>query len=105
MKQIDHRYSIPQLYRFIIVVVILSLLASCSGSGDLLGLNNTSDKNVVEIQFKASLQEPLPPNSQLMLEIVDDVTGVYFNSTRYKLTQENEQLYSVAIPFSVFSDS
>ena len=104
MKQIDHRYSIPQLYRFIIVVVILSLLSSCSGSGDLLGLNNNSDKNVVEIQFKASLQEPLPHNSQLMLEIVDDVTGVYFNSTRYKLTQENEQLYSVAIPFSVFSD-
>ncbi|MEN6529558.1 MAG: carboxypeptidase regulatory-like domain-containing protein [Anaerolineaceae bacterium] len=104
MKQTNHRRSITPVYVFIIIVVILSLLSSCSKPGALLGLKTPVDANQIEVQFKVSLQNPLLPDSHIMLELVDDLTGVYFNSTRVELTQANDLEYSIVIPLAIFSD-
>jgi len=104
MKQTSQRRSTKPVYVFILLVVILSLLSSCSKPGALLGLKTPADTNQIEVQFIVSLQNPLPPDSQLMLEIVDDVTGVYFNSTRYELAQADDLEYSMVIPLAILSD-
>lgn len=54
--------------------------------------------------FRAELPEPLPEDSKLMLEMLDDVTGLYFNSSRFEMAQDDVLNYAIRIPLPVSSD-
>ncbi|MBA3072963.1 MAG: hypothetical protein FP831_05170, partial [Anaerolineae bacterium] len=54
-----------------------------------------------EVVFQVRLPSPLVDDEKLVLELLDDVTGVYFNPTRYEMAKQNDQDYFVRLPLIV----
>jgi hypothetical protein len=54
-----------------------------------------------EVVFQVRLPAPLIDDEKLVLELLDDVTGVYFNPTRYEMAKQNDQDYFVRLPLIV----
>lgn len=54
-----------------------------------------------EVVFQVRLPIPINENEKLVLEILDDVTGVYFNPLHYEMSQQDELNYFINIPLTV----
>ena len=54
-----------------------------------------------EVVFQVRLPAPIAENEKLVLEILDDVTGVYFNPLHYEMTQQDGLNYFINIPLTV----
>lgn len=59
----------------------------------------TQDVSLAESRF--FLQIPEPVDEELVIEIIDDVTGVELNPTRYALQKIDETHYGVIIPLKI----
>lgn len=51
-----------------------------------------------------SLPAEIPADAKVMLEIVDDVTGVYFNAVRYDMARDDAMHYSIRIPLKASTE-
>ena len=83
---------------------ILGLLSSCNP----LTLLSQSEQTIVtlpqaEVVFQVLLPAALPQNTTLNLVVLDDVTGLAFNPTRYVMTQQDDRTYFVKIPLVIGS--
>jgi hypothetical protein len=56
------------------------------------------------VLFKVTLPEDVTADAKVMLEIVDDVTGVYFNAARYEMVREDAAHYSLRIPLKISTE-
>jgi hypothetical protein len=93
------------LFRVITSCLLFTILAtSCS-----FPLNLGSTQSIpesypqAEVIFRVTLLQPLPENSSLYYEIVDDVTGLAFNPQRFEMTQQDELHYFVNLPLVIGS--
>lgn len=96
--------------RSIFITVVLILLASMgftacdqivsSSSNDVQPIvdgTGKANENLVAVQFHAELPAALEDGETLYLDIVDEVTGLALNATRYELKSEGDTQYSVEI--------
>ncbi|MHB8088302.1 MAG: glycoside hydrolase family 113 [Anaerolineaceae bacterium] len=88
------------------LLIATSLLTACSGL-----LQTTSEADTfsetfenypkAEVVFQVRLPAPLIEGETLVLELLDDVTGVYFNPSHYEMAKQNDQDYFVRLPLIV----
>jgi hypothetical protein len=84
--------------------LIIGLILTACGFPVNNGVDSTQNKpDQAEVVFQVTLPPPLNANPQYLLEVVDEVTGLPFNSTRYPLSQIDSTHYLARIPFNVGS--
>lgn len=96
------RSSIKQ---FIFLIVIFSL-SGCSVFQNTVEPDNSSSsestiqyhQNVPYAEVRFFLQIPDPVEEDIVFEIVDDVTGIEFNPTRYSMEKINDKSYQITFP-------
>ncbi|PKO00680.1 MAG: hypothetical protein CVU42_02305 [Chloroflexi bacterium HGW-Chloroflexi-4] len=97
--------------RKIILITLLlfissSILTSCSSllqqPIESITFSETKENYPkAEVVFQVRLPAPLIEGEKLVLEILDDVTGVYFNPSHYEMAKQNDQDYFVRLPLIV----
>ncbi len=89
------------------IFVFYFLLSSCSIFNQPVGneapaFQETSENYPQsEVIFQVRIPSPLMGNEVLLLEIIDDVTGVYFNPSHYEMTAQDELNYIVRLPLTI----
>jgi hypothetical protein len=89
------------LHLFSTVLLTIFLVNSCSSGTDAGGTKQKLDQ--AETVFQARLFQPLSDGEDLNLEIVDEVTGIALNPTRYKMDSVGSAEYKVRLPLAVGS--
>jgi hypothetical protein len=81
-------------------VILLLFLSSCSNA---IGqtIQNSESLSQAEVVFQVVLPASLDEDQGLYLEILDVVTGVYFNPTRIAMTRNSDTVFMVRIPLTV----
>ncbi|MPM22664.1 hypothetical protein SDC9_69122 [bioreactor metagenome] len=93
------RLSIPVKRSLWWITLVLftgsSLLSACQNSP--FTSETKEQYPQAEVVFQVTLPSAIPQESKLMLEVVDDVTGLAFNPTRYEMTQQDDRTYFVKL--------
>lgn len=92
MKNLNKSISV-----FLISVFLILPLSACS-TGE-----TTQKTTLAETVFEVMLEEPLEENELLYLELVDEVTGIALNPSRYEMTAKDDYAYYVRIPLVIGS--
>lgn len=90
------------LWLTVLVVFLSSGILSACSAFPLFSETKTNYPQA-EVVFQVVLPAPVPQDAKLMLEIVDDVTGLAFNPTRYEMTQQDDKTYFVKLPLVIGS--
>jgi len=97
-----------RLTRFFVLSLILILLISPLSACSILPAFNTTNSNnefpLAEVLFRAKPVEEIPADAKIMLEILDDVTGLYFNSSRFEMTRGDNSTFNIRIPLKVATE-
>lgn len=97
--ELNHNFAL-----ILSVLICFSMLLSCTPIESLLSFSAQPAQPQADVRFTAKLIQPLPEGAKLTLEILDDVTGIYFNSKRLEMVKESPDTYSLAIPLPVSSE-
>lgn len=82
-------------------------LVSCNfppttpASTDVTQGSSSASYQQTEITFQVSLPQPLPAGDSIYLTLLDEVTGLSFNTQPYIMQAEGAQSYSVSLPVIV----
>ena len=85
----DNKYLLNSVV-FIFLVLIIS---SCAP-------NYTQDIPASETVFELTLPEAIPEESAVYLEIVDEVTGILLNPSRYEMERKSDSEFFVRLPIT-----
>lgn len=88
----------------LILMLLAAPLSACTVFQEVMTPGTDISFQLAEVKFRVTLLEKLPQDSKLMLEILDDVTGLYFNSSRFEMSPEGENIYSIRIPLKVLTE-
>lgn len=80
---------------------LLTALVSCEVFST--GAETQQKTTLAETVFKVTLSEPVNENESLYLEILDEVTGIALNPTRYAMEAKDNLSYFVRIPLTIGS--
>lgn len=88
------------------LLTIIIILSACSGllqkPIDKISFTETVENYPkAEVVFQVRLPAPLNEEEKLILEILDDVTGVYFNPSQYEMSKQNDLDYFVRLPLII----
>lgn len=83
-----------------ILGILTLLLASCSFPS---GNTSTGDRPLpqAEVVFQVVLPQKLADGAGLYLEILDEVTGIYFNPSRYAMAMSSDTVYLYRLPLTI----
>jgi len=94
-----------QICLSVVIGIIFSQIAACSVlAGFNTNRNSNESQQLAEVLFRVAVKDPLPADAKLTLEILDDVTGLYFNSSRFEMGQDDNYNYSIRIPLKISSE-
>lgn len=87
-------------------VILLTVLSGCTlplftgtnGSPTAVADEALIPPNV-NIQFNLALPQALAPGERLVVEVLDEVTGLPYNAHQYDLTQVSDLTFSTTLPF------
>jgi len=108
MKTIRRRFSsvVHSLFCLSLLIGIPFLVLSCTFPIGTDSSNSKSTENIdeyatpdVEVQFSVQLPSSLPENVKIVLEVLDEVTGLPYNTRLYDMTESGELKYSTALSF------
>jgi hypothetical protein len=89
----------------LIIACSFLFIVSCAPATRGLIQNNTHARiPMAEVLFRVKIPAPIPEGSKLMMEILDDVSGIYFNSSRFNLSLDSGLDYSIRIPLPASTD-
>ena len=94
----NRNHRSPWLFLLFILGLLLPL-SSCTQ--DAAGYESNSV--FAEVVFETTLPQAVDENSTLQLEILDEVSCLNFNPTRYEMSLKSETTYFVRIPISIDS--
>lgn len=101
--------KLRQIYRHLsfciaIILVFSFLLSACSmkPTDELVSDNNYPK---AEIVFQVTIPKPIDKDSKMILEVLDDVTGLYFNSSRFDMAKKDDLNYFIRIPMIISSEA
>lgn len=104
---IFHHRSYRKIISFTFsLILVCSLLSACSGLFQTQTIPLTFTETIenypkAEVVFQVRLPSSLIEGEKLVLEVLDDVTGVYFNPSHYEMAKQNDQDYFVRLPLIV----
>ncbi|MCX6054462.1 MAG: hypothetical protein NTZ74_06025 [Chloroflexi bacterium] len=102
---VKHNYLKKIFIPFVIIFLIITPLLSACNILKQVGFQQTEEiYPEAEIVFQVRLPAEEPANTQIILEILDDVTGIYFNPTRYEMTKQDDLNYFIRIPLIIGSE-
>ena len=94
----------PWAQRLLLLIFALSLLSSCNfppiiNQQDTITSENINDQytNPVDILFQLELTQSISENETIVLEILDDVTGLPYNIQHFDLEINSDQVYYTII--------
>jgi hypothetical protein len=91
-----HRYHV-----LFFTLIFCFYLTSCNSAGLINGFGNKD--SYAETVFEAYLPEPLENGEVLYLEILDEVTGIALNPTRFEMQSKDILTYYIRIPLAIES--
>jgi hypothetical protein len=94
----NHRNS-PWLFFLFIIISMLVVLSRCS----VLTQDYSPDPVYAQVVFEATLPSAVPENTTLQLEVLDEVSCLNFNPTRYDMSLKGETTYYVRLPLPIDS--
>lgn len=95
----------PRLFSILLAFVIVSgQISACALLNPNSTVNNLSDYPRAEIVFQVALPDPLPEDSKMILEVLDDVTGLYFNSSRFEMAKKDDLNFFIRLPLAISSE-
>ena len=94
----NHRNT-PWLF-FLFILVSMLALSGCTTS---LTQDYSPDPVYAEVVFEATLPAAVPQNTTLQLEVLDEVSCMNFNPTRYDMSLKGETTYYVRLPLPIDS--
>lgn len=89
------------LHLFSLILITFFLITSCSSSSEAGGTKQKLD--LAETVFQARLFQTLSEGEDLYLEIVDEVTGIALNPTRYKMEPVGSAEFMIRLPLAIGS--
>jgi len=91
-----------QLFKTISAIwILVFFLSSCSFPPINLIKSDPNALPKAEVVFQVVLPEKIDEEKSLYLEIIDEVTGVYFNPTRYEMNKSSDSVYIYRVPFPI----
>ncbi len=97
-----HHHISPAFIRLVLIALFFIALASCENADTPPTYpTSTPDINTAEamIRFQLNLPAPLAPGQSISLTILDEVTGLAFNTRSYPMEAQDAQHYTVDLPF------
>jgi len=82
-----------------------ALVLMFSSACDVFGFSEESIQKLsfAETVFEAVIAQPIEENDQLFLEIIDEVTGIALNPSRYELEKKDNFSYFIRLPLAIGS--
>lgn len=97
------RYT--RLFSMLLAFIIISgQISACALLNPTPTTNNQSNYPKAEVVFQVSLPDPLPGDSKMILEVLDDVTGLYFNSSRFEMAKKDDLNFFIRLPLAISSE-
>lgn len=88
---------------FLLVLISSILLSACQN----LPLTSFTETNLnypkAEVVFEVTLPSPVPENTKILFELLDDVTGLAYNPVRLEMTKQDDRTYFLKTPLIVGS--
>ncbi len=81
--------------------ILLFFLSSCNFPNIDKDTSKTNDYPQAEVVFQVTLPEKLEDGVGLYLEILDEVTGVYFNPDRFAMNSSSDKVYLFKLPLTI----
>ncbi len=109
MKDETHKVSFRFLFQFISLLVIATFLTGCvfNPSSDDPSDNILTEEDLstpsTQINFHLHIPVVLSTDERIILEVLDEVTGLPYNTRQYDLEQSNDTDFSVSLPFPMGS--
>ncbi|MBM3136993.1 MAG: hypothetical protein FJZ98_02275 [Chloroflexi bacterium] len=89
------------LHLISLILITLFFFVACSSGSESSGTKQKLE--LAETVFQARLFQPLAEGETLNLEIVDEVTGIALNPTRYRMDPVGSAEYTVRLPLAIGS--
>jgi len=102
-----HTKKSPERHVFLNVLIVFSLILSAcsvinkSPIAELAFIESNENYAKAEVIFQVNLPAALSQNEKLVLEIIDDVTGTYFNPSQYEMAEQDGQNYYIKLPLTI----
>lgn len=100
----------PSFHHWLMTGSILLSLFLSSCSIDLAAPTETpiptgqveqpTDQLLAEVDFRVALPAKIPNKQKLSFEVLDEVTGLALNSSRYEMTRVDDLHYKIKLPFT-----
>lgn len=94
--------------KLIAILFLMSLfLSSCSElNSEAITENPLSEpkqflQNLPYTEIEIYLEVPKPTESEIIFELIDDITGIELNPTRYVMSKTDDQQYQLTLPIKV----
>jgi hypothetical protein len=103
----SHLHSFRKIITVTLTLILVnSIISGCSGLFPTPTEANSFSETVenypkAEVVFQTRIPTPLVDGEKLVLEILDDVTGVYLNPSHYEMAKQNDQDYFVRLPLII----
>lgn len=88
----------------IAITFVIVQLSACSILDKDAVVDTQYEYPKAEVVFEVNVPEPLPEGTKMVLEILDDVTGLYFNSSRFEMAAKDDFTYFIRIPLTISSE-
>ena len=98
-----------KIHLTVLTIFILSILTTaCSvfqqtdqASDEPIFEETVENYPQAEVVIQVKLPTAVVEGEKVILEIVDDVTGVYFNPSQYEMVQQDKENYFIRLPFTI----
>ena len=104
MKYIIHPPRKDLIPLLLVVLILVQVISGCSSNSLNSSTNRNPDNATAEVVLNVTLPAALQPSERLLLEVLDDVTGVYFNPSRYEMTRKDNLTYFTHVPALISSE-
>jgi hypothetical protein len=89
------------LYLSSLILITILFITSCASVSEAGGTKQKLD--LAETVFQARLFQPVSEGEDLYLEVVDEVTGIALNPTRYKMGAVGSAEFMIRLPLAIGS--
>jgi hypothetical protein len=105
MAENTRKHATKQFYVSIAIIFTI-ILSACSVFEDSPLEDTVFTESIenyarAEVVFQVNLPAPISSTDKLVLEIMDDVTGIYLNPTQYEMAGQDYQNFYINLPLTV----
>ena len=91
-------------YKSISILMILTFAVLAASCADSTTLNNGTQKlSFAETNFEVRIPSALNSDENILLELLDEVTGIALNPERFKMESSDGMTYTLRMPLSIGS--